>query len=418
MNHAPGTGIMQRFIISLRQYTIFATMNMETIKTLAARYRDETANNLSALIQAKSLSMGEGKVQNLLMQQMEKAGFDQVRMDGLGNVIGRIGSGKRLIAFDAHMDTVDLGNEEAWNFDPLGGAISDGWVHGRGTVDQKGGAAAFVTAGRIIRDMGFDRDVTLLFVGSVMEEDCDGLCWKYLVEEEGIKPHVVVVTEPTNMKIARGHRGRMEIGVTIKGVSCHGSAPERGVNAVYKASRLALEIEKLNDRLKEDAFLGKGSVTVTDIRSMGPSLCAVPDHAHIHLDRRLTWGETMESALAEIEALTKGMEARVEVLDYAGKSFTGLEYGMKKYYPTWKLPVDHPVIENSARAFSLLFGEDPIIDKWTFSTNGVTINGMYGIPVVGFGPGDESLAHAPNEKVSVDQLEQAAAFYAALAYVL
>lgn len=357
-------------------------------------------------------------MQQELMRQMRKAGFDEVRMDGLGNVIGRIGNGSRIVAFDAHMDTVDLGNLEDWDFDPLGGEVRDGFVHGRGSVDQKGGAAAFVTAGRILKELAWDRDLTIYFVGSVIEEDCDGLCWKYLIEEEGIRPDVVVITEPTNLNIYRGQRGRMEMHVSFYGLSCHGSAPERGKNAIYMASKVALEIEKLNERLKHDDFLGKGSVTISEFVSRSPSLCAVADFARLHLDRRLTWGETKESAMTEIAELIKGMKAKVEVIEYHEKSFTGLEYGMEKYYPTWKIPENHEMIQCGIQAFSDLFGKAPLVDKWTFSTNGVIINGMHGIPIIGFGPGNEVLAHAPNEKVPVEHLEKAAAFYAALAYKL
>ena len=385
------------------------------VNALAEKYRDYTAQNLSRLIQHKSLSLQEKGVQEELMQQMRDAGFDEVRMDGLGNVIGRIGNGKKVMAFDAHMDVVDIGHLGNWTFDPLGGEIKDGYVCGRGTVDQKGGAAAFITAGRILKDMAFDNDLTLYFVGSVIEEDCDGLCWKYLAEEEGIRPDVVVVTEPTNLGIYRGQRGRMEIHVHFYGVSSHGSAPERGVNAIYMASRTALEIEKLNERLAFDPFLGRGSVTISEIISESPSLCAVSDYARIHLDRRLTWGESKESAIKEIEALTVGLNAKVEMLHYEETSFTGLRYGMEKYYPTWKLEEDHPMIQLAAQTFEKVFDKRPRIDKWTFSTNGVTINGYYGIPVIGFGPGNEVLAHAPDEKTPINDLVAASAFYAALA---
>ena len=388
------------------------------IKELSHKYRDYTAENLSSLVRCKSLSLSEELVQQELMRQMRKAGFDEVRMDGLGNVIGRIGNGSRVLAFDAHMDTVDLGNLQDWEFAPLGGELKDGFVHGRGTVDQKGGAAAFVTAGRILKELAWDRDLTIYFVGSVIEEDCDGLCWKYIIEEEGIRPDVVVITEPTNLNIYRGQRGRMEMHVSFYGLSCHGSAPERGKNAIYMASRVALEIEKLNERLKHDDFLGKGSITISEFVSRSPSLCAVADFARLHLDRRLTWGVTKDSAVAEIETLIKGMNARVEVLEYHEKSFTGLEYGMEKYYPTWKIPEDDEMIQCGVQVFSDLFGEAPFVDKWTFSTNGVIINGKHGIPIIGFGPGNEVLAHAPNEKVPIEHLEKAAAFYAALAYRL
>ncbi len=386
------------------------------INELSEKYRDYTAENLSKLVKIKSLSTQEKDVQLELKRQMEEAGFDEVFIDGLGNVIGRIGNGKKILAIDGHMDTVDMGNIDNWSFDPLGGEIKDGFVHGRGTVDQEGGPAAFVTSGRILKELGFDKDLTIYFVGSVMEEDCDGLCWKYIIEEDKIKPDFVISTEPTNLNIYRGHRGRMEIHVHFYGVSSHGSAPERGKNAIYMASRAALEIEKLNERLAYDEFLGKGSVTISEIISGSPSLCAVSDYARIHLDRRLTWGETKESAVKEVEEIVKGMNAKVEVLNYSEKAYTGLEYGMEKYYPTWKMAETHEVVQTGVSAFTKLFGKEPVVDKWTFSTNGIMTCGTYKIPTIGFGPGNEVLAHAPNEKVPVNDLVIAAAFYAAYAY--
>ena len=388
----------------------------QKINELSEKYRDYTAENLSKLVKIKSLSLGEKEVQLELKRQMEEAGFDEVKIDGLGNVIGRIGNGKKILAIDGHMDTVDMGNMDNWDFNPLGGEIKDGFVHGRGTVDQEGGPAAFVTTGKILKELDFDKDLTIYFVGSVIEEDCDGLCWKYIVEEDKIKPDFVISTEPTNLNIYRGHRGRIEMHVHFYGVSSHGSAPERGKNAIYMASKIALEIEKLHERLKFDEFLGKGSITISEIISGSPSLCAVSDYARIHLDRRLTWGETKESAVAEIEELIEGMNAKVEVLDYLEKAYTGLEYGMEKYYPTWKMPEDHEIVQTGVRSFKNLFNKDVKIDKWTFSTNGIMTNGFYGIPTIGFGPGNEVLAHAPNEKVAINDLVIASAFYAAFAY--
>jgi len=386
------------------------------IKELSEKYRDDTARNLSKLVKIKSLSTQEKEVQLELKHQMEEAGFDEVKIDGLGNVIGRIGNGKRILAFDGHMDTVDFGNLDAWDFDPLSGEIKDGYVLGLGSADQEGGPAAFVTSGRILKELGFDKDVTLYFVGSAMEEDSDGLPWKYIVEEDNIRPDFAISTEPTNLNIYRGHRGRMEIEVSFYGLSAHGAAPERGENAIYMAARAALEIEKLNEHLAYDEFLGKGSVTISEMVTGSPSLCAVSDFAKIHLDRRLTWGETKESAVTEIEDIVKDMNAKVEVLQYREKAYTGLEYGMEKYYPTWKMPEEHPIVQTGVSAYKDLYGKAPKVDKWTFSTNGVVINGIYGIPTIGFGPGNEVMAHAPNEKTPVEHLVVASAFYAAFAY--
>ena len=388
-------------------------MNLpELILKKAEEYQNYTADNLSKLIKIKSLSGEEKGVAETIKQMMEEAGFDEARIDGLGNVIGRIGNGKRVIAIDGHIDTVDLGNMEDWSFPPLSGEIKDGYVLGRGSVDQTGGPAAFITAGRILKETGVPDDLTIYFTGTVLEEDCDGLCWNYIIEEDKIKPDCVIVTEPTNMNIYRGHRGRMEIEISFYGLSSHGSAPERGKNAIYMASEAALEIEKLNERLAVDPFLGKGSVTVTEFVSSSPSLCAVSDFAKIHLDRRLTWGEDKDLALNEVKEIVEGMNAKVELLTYEKTSFTGLNYGMEKYYPTWKIEEGHNVIQSGVKTFTELFNKKPKVDKWTFSTNGVTINGIHKVPVIGFGPGNEELAHAPNEKVPVDHLVKASAFYA------
>jgi putative selenium metabolism hydrolase len=274
-----------------------------------------------------------------------------------------------------------------------------------------------VYAGKIIKELGLNDQFTIYFTGTVMEEDCDGLCWQYLLNEEKLKPEFVVITEPTNLNIYRGHRGRMEIRVEVKGRSCHGSAPERGDNAIYKIARIALEIEKLNKRLRNDRFLGKGTVTVTEARSSSPSLCAVADGAGIHLDRRLTAGETKASALAEVRDAAKRAgypDAKVFVLSYAEAAYTGKVYPTEKYYPTWVLEEKSPYLKDAVAAYTGVLGKAPLVDKWTFSTNAVAIAGMKGIPCLGLGPGNEVYAHAPNEACPVEHLSRAAAFYAAL----
>lgn len=386
------------------------------VKLLAEAYCDLTAQNLSNLVRIKSLSCEEKEVQQELKWQMEVNGADEVKIDGLGNVIGRLGKGSKIIAIDGHVDTVDTGNIDNWTSDPFSGLIADGFVHGRGSVDQKGGVASMVTTLKIIKELGVPDDTSIYFVGSVMEEDCDGLCWKYLIEEEKLIPEMVIITEPTNLQIYRGQRGRMEIQLSFKGISAHGSAPERGKNAIYEASKVALEIEKLNSRLSFDEFLGKGSITISEFKSGSPSLCAVADYARLHIDRRLTWGEKESTALEELKQIIQNYDAKIVVPYYEETTFTGRKYGMKKYYPTWKLEENNPVIANGVKAYQKLFSQNPLINKWTFSTNGVTINGLYGIPVIGFGPGNEELAHAPNEKVPIHDLMIASAFYAAYIY--
>ncbi|MCA9787889.1 MAG: YgeY family selenium metabolism-linked hydrolase, partial [Candidatus Cloacimonetes bacterium] len=226
----------------------------------------------------------------------------------------------------------------------------------------------------------------------------------------------VVSTEPTSCRIYRGQRGRMEIRVTTRGVSAHGSAPERGKNAIYAMGHILGELEELNTRLADHDFLGKGTLTVSEIFFTSPSRCAVADGCWISVDRRLTVGETAESAIAEIQALpaVQAAGAIVEMYDYARASWTGLVYPTEAYFPTWLIDEDHPVTQALVEGYRGLFGSEPTVDKWTFSTNGVAIMGRFGIPCIGFGPGAEEQAHAPNEITWKDHLVKAAALYAAL----
>jgi putative selenium metabolism hydrolase len=225
----------------------------------------------------------------------------------------------------------------------------------------------------------------------------------------------VVVTDSTNCRILRGQRGRMEIGVTTLGRSCHGSMPEKGDNAVYKIARVVREIEKLHKRLKKDKFLGNGTVTVSYIDCQTPSRCAVPGQAFIHLDRRLTVGETKEQALKEVRDAVKraGVEAKVELLKYAEKAYTGLVYPTDKYFPSWCEAESAPQVRAAVDAHKKLFHKAAPVSRWTFSTNGVSIDGMFGIPCVGFGPAAEEVAHTVDDSVPIEHLVRCAAMYAA-----
>ena len=388
------------------------------IRELAQKYEEETAQRLSRMIRTPSFSGKERDMVQLLLEEMETLGFDEVKIDELGSIIGRIGDGERLIAFDAHIDTVYPGNADNWDFPAHSGEIRDGRVWGRGSSDQLGGMAAMLSAAKIIKELDLNKKFTILFTGTVMEEDCDGIAWEHLIKEDGIKPELVVSTEPTSLNIYRGHRGRMEIDVEVKGISCHGSAPERGDNAINKMARIVLEIEELHKRLKDDDFLGKGSITTTIFSSDSPSQCAVPDFASIHLDRRLTAGETRKSAVAEVMEcckLAKVADAKVTVPVYEEAAYTGKRYPVDKYFPTWVLEKKSKWLQNSVAAYEQLFEKEPLVDKWTFSTNCVFIMGKHPeIKCLGFGPGDEKEAHAPNESTHVSDLSAAAAFYAGL----
>jgi putative selenium metabolism hydrolase len=389
------------------------------VADLAARYTGEMTTFLREMIAIPSESAGEHDVVARVAFEMARVGFDEVKVDGLGNVLGRVGSGPAVVAIDGHLDTVGVGDRSTWTRDPYQGELRDGIIFGRGASDQEAGLAAAVHGARIAKELGLLDGVQLWVTGTVMEEDCDGLCWQYILKEGVLTPEVVVITEPTNLGVYRGHRGRMEMEVRTQGRSCHGSAPERGINAVYKMAPIVADIERLNEQLKSgaDPFLGKGSVTIAEIRSTSPSLCAVADSCTIHLDRRLTRGETLEKAVAQIEALesVRRAGATVTVLDYARESYTGLTYPTKKYYPTWVVEDTTPAVRGAVDAATEALGRPPVVDKWTFSTNGIATCGMFDVPTVGFGPANEVHAHTPEDQCPVEHLTRAASFYALFA---
>jgi putative selenium metabolism hydrolase len=302
--------------------------------------------------------------------------------------------------------------------DPHQGKIEDGYIYGRGSCDQRAGMASMVYAGKLIHELGMYDDFTLWMVGSVQKEDCDGLAWLHILKEDGIRPDCVLITEPTNLRIHRGQRGRMEVEVRLRGKSCDSGLPERGDNPIAKMAHLLHEVEQLNQRLKHDAFLGKGSIAVTGIRSESPSQCTVPGACAIHLDRRLTAGESRESALAEIRALPGAENAEVSICHYGRPSYTGLRYSADKYFPAWTLAEKHPLTQAAIATYEALFELPPVVGKWSGSTNGVGTMGL-GVPTIGFGPGEEESAHTGNERVAIRHLVKAAQFYASfpLTYV-
>ncbi len=391
-------------------------MSFSLIKTQAEKYRADMCLFLRELIKIPGESCGEKGVIERIKLEMEKLLFDKVVIDPMGNILGFMGSGETLIAYDAHIDTVGIGNIENWSFDPYEGYENDTEIGGRGASDQLGGIVSAVYGAKIMKDLNLLDGLTVLVTGTVQEEDCDGLCWQYIINEDKIKPEFVVITEPTDGKINRGQRGRMEIRVEVGGVSCHGSAPERGDNAIYKMADILQELKELNNKLLHNDFLGKGTLAASEIFFSSPSRCAVADMCAVSVDRRLTDGETYETALQEIRELpsVKKHNGNVTMYKYDKPAYTGLVYETDCYFPTWVIPEDHKATKAMVKAHEVMYGE-PVVDKWTFSTNGVSIMGRYGIPCIGFGPGKENQAHAPNEKTWKDDLVKCAAVYAALA---
>jgi len=358
-----------------------------------------------------------GPVGERIAIEMRKLGYDEVRFDKMGNILGRIGSGPKTIVYDSHIDTVGVGDPASWGWDPFQGKIEDGVLFARGACDEKGSTPGMIYGLAIARDLGLLDGWTAYYFGN-MEEWCDGIAPNSFVDvDPGIRPNFVVIGEPTKMNVYRGHKGRLEMKITAKGKSAHAASNHLGDNAIYKLLPVIAGIRDLEPQLGDHPFLGHGKITVSDMQVKTPSINAVPDEAVIFIDRRMTFGETKEAVRAQVEALIPAGfrdSVTLEELFYEEPSYTGFVFPVEKYFPAWALEEDHPLVEAGQQARREIGLPDAPSGKWNFSTNGIYWAGKAHIPSIGFGPGDEETAHTVRDSVSLDDMVKAAEFYALL----
>ncbi len=368
---------------------------------------------IQKLVQIKSYSGEEKEIVEFIVAKMNEYGFDESYHDSFGNAIGRIGNGPVKIMYDAHIDTVRVTETENWKYPPFDGVIENGRLYGRGAVDEKPAMAGFMIAGKILKALfGSDLPFTLYVVGSVLEEDADGYPLYHIIRNEGIKPDFVLLGEPTDMKVYRGQRGRMELKITATGKSAHGAHNQKGINAIYKMMPIVADIEKLDKKLRPKPPLGKGSITVSNIVSKAPSMCSVSDFCQIHIDRRMTVGENKNSVIKELKEIIRKhkSDAKISIPDVEGVSWKGTDFSQEAYFPTWVYEEKHPIVEAAMRTSRAAIGKAKS-GVWSFSTNGVATAGQFGIPTIGFAPGREELAHSSKEEILLNDLLKAAKFY-------
>ncbi len=352
-----------------------------------------------------------------IAKEMQKLGYDEVRFDQMGNIFGRIGSGKRVLVYDSHIDTVGIGDPSAWEWDPFIGKVEDGVLYARGACDEKGSTPGMVYGLAIARDLGVLEGWTVYYFGN-MEEWCDGIAPNTFVEvDPKVRPDFVVIGEPTKMNVYRGHKGRLEMRVVAKGRSAHAASNHLGDNAIYKLLPIIAGIRDLEPQLGDHPFLGHGKITVSDMHVKTPSINAVPDEAVIFIDRRMTFGETKEQVVAQVCALIPEQykdSVVVEELFYDEPSYTGFVFPVDKYFPAWAFEEAHPLVQAGVNARRLIGLPDGPTGKWNFSTNGIYWAGKAGIPSIGFGPGDEETAHTTGDSVNLNDMVKATEFYALL----
>jgi putative selenium metabolism hydrolase len=397
------------------------TVPISQIQSRVAAQRADIIQFLRDICAIPSMDSKIGPVGERVQAEMRKLKFDEVRFDKMGNTIGRIGNGPKIIVFDSHIDTVGVGDPSAWAWDPFVGKVEDGIFYARGACDEKNSTPGMIYGMALARDLGLLDGWTAYYFGN-MEEWCDGIAPNTFVEvDPKIRPDFVVIGEPTKMLVYRGHKGRVEIKVVSKGRSAHAASNHLGDNAIYKLLPLLAGIRDLEPKLGDHPFLGHGKITVSDMHVKTPSINAVPDEATVFIDRRLTFGEDKNAAIEQIRSLIPPEHRdaiTVEEMFYDEPSYTGFVYPVDKYFPAWAYEESHPLVQAGIKSRAMIGLPDAPAGKWNFSTNGIYWAGKAQIPSIGFGPGDEETAHTVNDSVSLDDVVKATEFYAVLPGVL
>jgi len=397
-------------------------MDIQTqIKQKVEANKDEIIQFMRDICAIPSMDSLIGPVGERIQAEMRKLGFDEVRFDKMGNTLGRIGSGPKVLVYDSHIDTVGVGDRDDWHWDPFVGKVEDGRLYARGACDEKGSTPGMVHGLAIARDLGLLEDYTVYYFGN-MEEWCDGIAPNSFIEADPIvRPDSVVIGEPTMMNIYRGHKGRIELKITASGRSAHAAVHYIGDNAVYKMISIINLVRELDRRMRfgmgAHPVLGHPSIAVTDVSARTNSLNAVPDQFTIYIDRRITISEPHDDVINTIKGLIPDYlqnEILVEELFYDTPSYTGFTFPLKKYFPAWLQEESHPLVQAGLKTIHDLWGETRPLGTWDFSTNGTYWAGKAGIPSIGFGPGDERTAHTINENVPLDEVVRSAEFYAYL----
>jgi putative selenium metabolism hydrolase len=388
-----------------------ATADYNKIRAAAERLTPWSVDLLLQALAIPSLSGGERAMAELVRTQMAQIGFDEIAVDDLGSVVGTMGAGPCVVAFDAHLDAVPPAND-LWS-----GTVRGGAVEGRGAVDQKGGLAALLAAARIVKQLGLARDLTFVVTATVLEEECEGLAYDDLIVGRGLHPQLIVLTEPTDMRLCLGHRGRAELRARITGSVAPLFSADPYAGVISKASRIVVEVERLNGRLRSDVVLGKGLVEVVDVTFAADRGSRTPREAILRIDRRLVRGDSEASVLEELVGAAHAAEcsdAHFEIAEVGVSAYTGSKRRVRKFFPAWVTDADAIEVRTVARAYQAVSGLAPALDTWVFSTNGVATAGRHAIPTLGIGPGDERQCHAHCEACPVAQLTMASAVYAAI----
>jgi putative selenium metabolism hydrolase len=385
------------------------------LRRLVEANRDRIVAFCQRIVQMPSLTGEEGHLAEYVIEHMEALGYDEALIDSAGNVIGHVrgGSGRSTL-LHAHLDVVDPGDPARWTDPPYSGALRDGWIWGRGAADDKGCVAAQVYAAGLLKEADL-LPAGDVYVAAVVGEEVGGLGSRYLAGS--FHPDLAIIGEPSSNTLRRGHRGRFEFLVSLRGRSAHASQPARAINPHYDLARFLLALKDLD--MHAEAVTGGSTVAPTLLRSDQRSSNVIPGELTLHLDWRNAPGETLEEAMSKLQGLldaTLGGETTysLSVRSEHVVSYTGYEQQVLQAVAPFWMETDDPLLITAEATLRQALGRPVVVDVWPFYTDGGFLYGA-GVPCIGFGPGDPGMAHVFDERLSVGELLEAVVGYMALA---
>ncbi len=370
------------------------------------------------LIRIPSLPGEEGELARRVVTEMEALGYDEVRTDELGSVIGAVkgGGGGGTVMLSAHLDMVSAGDPDEWEYPPFDGVIAGGCLHGRGAMDIKGPLALQVHAAAALKG----RVVGDIVVAHPVYEERGGWGMDHLVRPDGgLSPDVVIIGESTHGDIAIGHRGRSEVEIVAHGLAGHASAPDRARNALDLLPAILAGVRDLAVRQESDAVLGRSSVVATGVGAVPASLNVIPDRVTVTLDWRILPEDSGESLVARVRRALRPHLDRAAPTTWTGaaesvevriaterqRTYTGVEAARRMFSPGFLMDPSDPIVTAAARAVGTRDGSGAParVRPWTFATDGGWTCGVRGIPTIGFAPGEERHAHTNTERLELEE---------------
>ena len=366
------------------------------------------------LLQTPSRSGDEGNVATVIRDEMGRLGYDEAWIDEAGNAVGRLAGGPGTpLMFNGHMDHVDAGDPAHWPHPPFGGEVHDGQLWGRGAADMKGALAAMVYAVGLVKKLGRSLPGDL-YVSAVVQEEIGGLGARHLANV--LPPMHVVVGEASGNQLRRGHRGRVEMLARFEGRSVHASMPDLGINPHFSAARFVQGLRELPMLTAPD--YGASSVAPTRVSSEPQGTNITPATIRLALDWRNVPHEDLAGVLTKLEALLAsslepGCRGAIEVGSRELVTYTGFRMRYDDSFASFTTPPDHPWLVAARDTLQATLGREVEVGVWRFATDGGHLAAA-GSTILGLGPGDDTLVHTVEERLSVDELLESTVAYMAL----